>query len=47
MKYYKISEENFDELCNVAKEMNDYPELLDLWERLNDVINDIEDGGDM
>ena len=47
MKYYKINKEDFDELCNVAKEMNDYPELLDLWERLNDVINDIEDGGDM
>ena len=47
MNYYKISKEDFDELCNVAKEMNNYPELLDLWERLNDVINDIEDGGDM
>lgn len=44
---YKLDTETFDELCSIAKELNEYPELLELWERLNDVINDIENGGDM
>ena len=44
---YKLDTETFDELCNIAKELNEYPELLELWERLNDVVNNIEDGGDV
>lgn len=47
MKYYKVSEEDFDNLCNVVKEINEYPELLDLWETLNDIIDNIENGGEV
>lgn len=38
-----ISKEDFKSLCNVAKKLNDYDEMIDLWAELNDIINNIEE----
>lgn len=38
----KISREDYEELCNIAKELNEDDTMIDLWERLNEVILNIE-----
>lgn len=39
----KIDKEDYEELCAIARELNEDETQLDLWERLNDVIQNIED----
>lgn len=39
-----ISQEDFDELCNIARLLNDEEvDTFEVWERLNEVIDNIEE----
>jgi len=37
----KLSNEDFDELCEIAQIINDFDDMYDIWVRLNEVINNI------
>ena len=43
---HQISEKDLQTLCSIERELNDAdeedPDLFDLWEQLNDVIQNID-----
>ena len=39
----KISRKDFEELCDIAQEINEDNSYVDLWQRLADVIENIEE----
>lgn len=39
----KISKEDFEELCSIARELNEDDSYVDLWQRLADIIENIEE----
>lgn len=38
----KISEEDYNELCDIAQKLNEDDSYIDLWQRLADVIENIK-----
>ena len=39
----KINKEDLEELCAIARELNEDDTYVDLWERLNNVIQNIKE----
>lgn len=41
----KVSKKNYNKLCEIARELSDYdePSIQELWYKIEDVIESIED----